>query len=107
MEDGTLKRLLDAEMEAEQVVARADKDRQAIIEQATRDAHLLEEHHATRIAEVRTSFLAQAKLRAEQTIAAMQRHYGEQILAIRAAAQRHEEEALAKAMTLITGMDKR
>ena len=34
MEDETLKRLLDAEMEAERMVARADEERQAIIEQA-------------------------------------------------------------------------
>ncbi len=106
MEDGALKRLLDAETEAEEVVARADKERQAIIEQATRDARVLEEQHAERLAEIHASFLAQAQLRAQQTIATMQRRYGEQALTIHASAQRHEQEALAKAMALLTGMEK-
>jgi hypothetical protein len=106
VEDGTLKRLLDAEMEAEQVVARADKERQAIIEQATRAAHELEQQHADRIAEIDASLLAQAQLRAQQTIATMKRRYGEQALAIRASAQRHEQQALAKALALLTGMDR-
>jgi len=106
MGDGTLKRLLDAETEAERMVARADQERQAIIEQATRDARILEQQHAERIAEIHASFLAQAQLRAQQTIATMQRRYGEQALAFRASAQRHEQQALTKALALITRMDK-
>lgn len=106
MEDGMLKRLLDAETEAEQVVARADTERQAIIDQATRDARVLEEQQAKRIAEIHASFVAQAKLRAEQTIATMQRRYGEQALTIRASAKHHEQDALAKVLTLLTGMKK-
>jgi len=104
--DGALKRLLDAETEAEQVVTRADKERQAIIEQATRDARILEQQHADRMAEIHTSLLAQAKLRAQQTIATMQRRHGEETLAIRASAQRYEQQALAKAVALLTGMDR-
>lgn len=106
MEDGTLKRLLDAETQAEQVVARADKERQAIIDQATRDAGVLEKQHAERIAEIHASFVAQAKLRAEQTIATMQRRYEEQVRTIRASAKHYEQDALAKALTLLTGMKK-
>jgi hypothetical protein len=66
----------------------------------------LEEQQAKRIAEIRASSLSQAKLRAEQTIATMQRRYGEQALAIRASAQHHEQDALAKVLALLIGMKK-
>ncbi|MGH7184441.1 MAG: ATPase [Nitrospiraceae bacterium] len=105
MGDGTLKRLLDAETEAERMVARADQERQTIIEQAKHDAHTLEQQHAKHVAEIHASSLAQAELRAQQTIATMQRRYTEQALAFRASAERHEPQALAKALALLTGMD--
>jgi vacuolar-type H+-ATPase subunit H len=106
MVDETLKRLLNAEMEAEQIVARADEERQAIIEQAKHDTHTAEQQHAKRIAEIRTSLLAQAEQRAQQTIATMQRRYAEQALALRASAEQHEQHALDEAIALLTGMDK-
>jgi V/A-type H+-transporting ATPase subunit G/H len=68
MVDGTLKRLLDAETEAERIVARAEEERQAIIEQAKGDARTAEQQHAERIAEIHASFLEQAEQRAQQTI---------------------------------------
>jgi vacuolar-type H+-ATPase subunit H len=53
MVDEALKRLLNAELEAERIVARADEERQAIIEQAKRDAHTEEHQFAERVAEIR------------------------------------------------------
>ncbi len=44
-------------MEAEQIVARADEERQAIIAQAKRDAGAEEQQYADRIAELRASFV--------------------------------------------------
>lgn len=106
MAEGTLKRLLDAETEAERVVARADEERQAIIEQAKRDVSTAEQQHAEHIAKIQASFLAQAEQRAQQTIAAMQRRYTEQALALRASAEQHEQQALAEVTALLTGTDK-
>ncbi len=100
--DETLKRLLDAEAKAEQIVARADAERQTVIEQAKRDAHALEEQHAGRIAEIHTSFLAQAEQHAQQTIATMQKRHAEQAKALRALAQRYEQQALDEAVALLT-----
>ncbi len=102
MVDETLKRLLDAEAKAEQIVAQADTERQAVIEQAKRDAHALEEQHAGRIAEIHTSFLAQAEQRAQQTIATMQKRHAEQANTLRTLAQRYEQQALNEAVALLT-----
>jgi V/A-type H+-transporting ATPase subunit G/H len=106
MVDGTLKRLLDAEMEAERIVARAEEERQAIIEQAKGDARTAEQQHAERMAEIHASFLAQSEQRAQQTITTMQRRYAEQALTLRASAERHEQQALDEAVALLTGTDK-
>jgi vacuolar-type H+-ATPase subunit H len=106
MADETLRRLLNAEMEAERIVARADEERQAIVEQAKRDARAEEQQYADRIAELRASFRAQAEQRAQQTITAMQRRFQEQELALRSSAKLHETLALSEAIALITGAQK-
>ncbi len=107
MTDETLKRLLDAEAKAEQIVAQADAERQTVIEQAKRDAHALEEQHAGRIAEIHTSFLNQAEQHAQQTIATMQKRHVEQANALRTLAQRYEQQALDEAVALLTKTGKR
>ena len=102
MADGTLKRLLDAETEAERVVAHADEERHAIIEQTKRDIIVAEQQHAERIAKIQASCLAQAEQRAQQTIATLQRRYAEQALALRASAEKHGQQALDEAVALLT-----
>jgi len=102
MADEPLKRLLDAEAKAEQIVARAGAERQAVIEQAKRDAGAAEQQHALRMAEIHATFLAQAEQRAQLTIAELQRRHAEQSLALRASAERHEQQALAEAVSLLT-----
>ncbi len=102
MVDDALKRLLNAELEAERIVARGDQQRQAIIMQAKRDARAEEQQHAERVTEIHASFRAQAEQRAQQTIAEMQRRYEEQERVLRASAELHEQQALDEAIALIT-----
>ena len=106
MADETLKRLLNAEMEAKQIVTRADEERQAIVEQAKRDARAEQQQYADRIADLRASFRGQAERRAQQTITAMQRRFEEQELALRSSAKLHEQLALDEAISVITGTPK-
>lgn len=106
MVDETLKRLLDAEAKAEQIVTRADEERQAIIEQAKHDARLAEQLHTERMADLHASFLAQAEQRAQRTITALQQRHDEQAQALRVSAQRHEQQALDEAVALLTGAAK-
>lgn len=103
MVDEALKRLLNAEREAERIVARGDQQRQAVILQAKRDARTEEQQHAERVAEIHASFRAQAEQRAQQTIAEMQRRYEEQERVLRASAELHEQQGLDEAIALITG----
>jgi len=102
MADEALKRLLDAELEAERIVARADAERQSLIEQAKRDARAEEQQFADRIAELRANFRAQAEKRAQQTITAMQRRFKEQAQALRAASEHYEGQALDDCIALLT-----
>lgn len=106
MVDETLKRLLNAEAKAEKIVALADEERLAIIEQAKRDAGAAEQQHAERMAEIHASFLAQAEQRAQQTITALQLRHAEQAQALRISEQHHEQQALDEAVALLTGKSK-
>ena len=106
MVDETLKRLLDAEAKAEQIVARADEERQAIIEQAKLDARAVEQQHAERMTEIHATFLAQAEQRAQQTINTLQKRHAEQAVALHTLAERYEQQALDEAVTLLTVTDK-
>ncbi len=106
MVDETLKRLLDAEAKAEQIVARADEERQAIIEQAKLDVRTVEKQHAERMAEIHASFLAQAEQRAQQTVNTLQKRHAEQAAALHTLAERYQQQALEEAVTLLTTMDK-
>jgi vacuolar-type H+-ATPase subunit H len=106
MVDETLKRLLDAEAKAEQIVKHADEERQAIIEQAKHDSRLAEQLHAERMTELHASFLAQAEQRAQQTITTLQQRHAERAQALRAAAEHHQQQALDEAVALLTGTGK-
>ena len=106
MVDESLKRLLDAEAKAEQIVARADEERQAIIEQTKLDAGAVEQQHAGRIDEIHASFLAQAEQRAQQAINTLQKRHAEHAAALRTLAERYEKQALDEAVALLTLTDK-
>jgi len=102
MVDGTLKRLLDAEMEAELIIANADKERNSIIEQAKQDIQSAEQQQTEFIAKIQASLLAQEEQRAQQIITTMQRQYSEQAHTLRTAAKLHEQQAIADAVALLT-----
>lgn len=106
MVDETLKRLLEAEAMAEQVITHAAAERQSAIELARSEAHAAEQHHARRVTEIHASFLAQAEQRAQQTIAELQQRYSEHSLALRASSGQLERQALDEALGLLTGSGK-
>ncbi len=103
MADEPLKRLLDAEAQAERVIARAEEERQRVIEEARQEILAAEERHAGRVRDMRASFLAQAEQRAQQTITELQRRHAEHAEALRAAAASAEQRALDAALNLFIG----
>jgi vacuolar-type H+-ATPase subunit H len=102
MVDESLKRLLDAETRAEDIIARADAERQRTIEQARHEAREAEQQHAERIAEIHASFLAQAEQRAQQTIAELKRRHAERSTALQNAAEQRKQQAVEAAVALLT-----
>ena len=103
MADEPLKRLLDAEARAEQVIASADQERRNIVEQARQEVHAAEERHAARIKEIQATYLTQAEQRAQQTITELRRRHAEHASALRASATSKEQHALDAAIELLTG----
>lgn len=106
MEDEALKRLLAAESKAEQLIASADRQRSALIEQAKRAAEAARTQHAQHVAEILASFMAQAEQRAAQTVAELRRRYAERAEAMKAAAELTRAQALDAAVAVSIGMAK-
>lgn len=102
MAEETLKRLLDAEARAEQVIARADEERRNIVAQAEQEVHASEQRHAVHVREIRASYLTQAEQRAEQTITELKRRHAEHAGALRSSAASMEVRALDAAIELLT-----
>lgn len=100
MED-TLKRLLDAELRAEEVVAGADAERERLIDQALADARAVEAQFEARLPDLRASFLGKAETRAAQAIHELERRYAERSRQLREMAQQREREALRAALELV------
>jgi len=102
MAEETLKRLLDAEARAEQVIAHADEERRNIVAQAEQEIRASEQRHAEHVREIRASYLTQAEQRAQQTITELKRRHAEHAAALRTAAASMEVRALDAAVELLT-----
>lgn len=99
----SLKDLLQAETEAEAIVARGEKERDARIQQSLDDSLEMEKQFQARLPEISQSFLDKAQERADQTIAEMKLRYDEHTKELRVLADKHENEALENAITLVLG----
>lgn len=100
MED-LLKRLLEAELQADAEVARADAERERSIQEALEQARHAEEQFTTGITELRAPYLAQAEERAAQAIAELKRKYGERQHHLRRLAEERERQAVEAALVLL------
>jgi V/A-type H+-transporting ATPase subunit G/H len=105
MAEESLKRLLDAEARAEEIIARADEERGKIIAEAEQEILASEQRHAEHVREIRANYIAQAEQRAEQTITELKRRHAERAAALRTAATSMEAHALEAAVALLTGAE--
>jgi len=97
----TLKDLLQAEAEAEAIVTVGENERDQIIQKALDDALDMERQFKDRLPEMQQSFIDKAQERAAQTIAEMKLRYDERNKTLRELADKHEKEALDRAVALI------
>ncbi|MEA3277744.1 MAG: ATPase [Pseudomonadota bacterium] len=105
MED-TLKRLLDAEMHAEQIAQQAEAEQENVIQGALVEARAGEERFTARIPELHRSFISKAEERAEQTIAELKRRYDERHVQLRDMAEQRDDEALEAAFELLISSER-
>ncbi|MEI6413775.1 MAG: ATPase [Pseudomonadota bacterium] len=100
MED-TLQRLLDAEMRAERIAAKADTDRGRIVQGAVMEARAEVQRFEEKIPEMQTAHLEKARARAEQTLVELKRRYDERQIQLRQLATEREDEAVGVAFALL------
>ena len=99
----SLKDLLQAETEAEAIVADGERERDSIVQKALDDAREMEIQFQDRMPELHRSFIEKAEKRAEQMIDEMKLRNDERNKMLRELAARHEQEALDHALDLILG----
>ncbi len=104
--ENTLKRLLTVETEAEQLVAKAQTEREKIIQQALQESHQAQEEFKVKIPELRASFLKKAEARAAQTIAELKKRYEERYERLRHLAQENQQKSLEAAVHLLMQVGK-
>lgn len=97
----SLKELLDAETEAESIVAGGEQARDAIVQKALEDAAEMEKKFQHRLPELHQSFNDKAQERALQSIAEIKLRYDEHNKDLRILASKHEKEALDLAIALV------
>lgn len=99
--DDALKRLLDAEARAREVIDAATRERQRLLDEALAAAGEAQARFEQDRASLRAPFLAEARSRAEQSVAELSRKYEERQKGLREMASRHEDEAVHAALALI------
>lgn len=99
--DDALKRLLDAEARAREVIDAASQERQHMLDEALAAANDAQARFEQDRADLRAPFLAEARSRADQSVAELSRKYEERQKGLREMASRHEYEAVRAALELI------
>jgi vacuolar-type H+-ATPase subunit H len=102
MVDDTLKRLLEAEKQAEKLVEEGKTRRDEISRKAVEDARDAEKHFAARVPEIHNAFMEKARHRAGQTISELELRYEERRQQLKQMAEDHREDAVEAALNLIT-----
>ncbi len=95
----SLNELLQAEQEAERIVAESERQRDQIKQQALKDANSTLQQFNARLPELHQSFIDKANERARQSIAELQLRYDEHNQQLQQLAEQHQQEAFASALS--------
>ena len=104
--ENTLKRLLTVETEAEQLVAKAQFEREQLIQQALQEAHQTEQDFKAKLPALHASFLEKAEAQATQTIAELNKRYEERKVRLHHLAEENQHKALEAAVHLLMQVGK-
>lgn len=105
MED-TLKRLLEVETQAEQLVNEATQTREQKIQQALQAARQAEREFEAKQPELYANLTEKAETRARQTIAELQKRYEDKKDHLRELAEHNQQNALDAAVALLMQVGK-
>jgi V/A-type H+-transporting ATPase subunit G/H len=100
MEDH-LKRLLEAEARAQNLIGAASAEREQMLDEALAGARAAEARFAAGLGALREPYLKEAHSRAEHAVAELTRKYEERQRNLREMAARHEQEAVDAALDLL------
>jgi vacuolar-type H+-ATPase subunit H len=103
--DDTLKQLLAAEAAATELVNKAERDGERLVQAALHEARQQDDRFNDRKPEIHAAFLEKADQRANQTVSEMDRRFQERLNQLREAADRNEERALDAAFQTLLGQD--
>lgn len=101
--DDTLKQLLAAENAATELVNKAERDGERLVQTALQEARSQEKRFEDRKPELHASFLEKSDQRANQTIAEMDRRFQERLAQLRDATDQNEDRALEAAFRALLG----
>lgn len=101
MAEDTLKRLLDAELRAQELVDEAIAERDRLTAQARDEAQSAEQRFEKRIPGLHASFRDKSAQRAEQTIAALQKRRQEKQTELERLADERMHEAVDEALKVV------
>ena len=103
--DDTLKQLLATEGAATELVKKAERDGERLVQTALQEARSQEERFENRKPELHAGFLEKSDQRAQQTIAEMERRFQERLAQLREAADQNEDRALDAAFRALLGRE--
>lgn len=103
--DDTLKRLLDAEHQAQSMVAKSIEDRDRLIDQALEEVKTADARFRARIPELRDSFRKKAEERAEQAVAETRRRHAERRELLEQETAKRSDQAVRVALEALLAPD--
>lgn len=98
----TLKRLLDAEMRAEETARKAEQKADRLTQEALLEARAREDRFEAQLTELYGGFQEKAEARARQTVAELRKRYEEREAQMRRQAEGRADEALEAAFRVFT-----
>lgn len=99
--DNILKRLLKAELIAQDIVKNAQKERDRLVDEARNEVNRAEQRFQARIPEIQSSFTDKAEERAQTHINELQRRYIERRDLLIKTADQHQQQAVKLVLNLI------
>jgi V/A-type H+/Na+-transporting ATPase subunit G/H len=99
--ESSLKRLLEAELQAEQQVNAASQQREQIIAQALQAAQELEHNFRHQLPDLKAAQLEKAKQKATQTIAELHKRYEGRKARLRELSEQQQHKAVSATLALV------